>query len=48
MIEQRVRALEVQVELIDRRLQNMEKRLWTLGLVVAGLCNVMQVIGWTF
>ena len=43
-IEERVRALEVSMESIDKRLTAMEKRLFVLGGILIGACNAMDII----
>lgn len=43
-IEERVRALEVSMESIDRRLNTMEKRQWILGMILIGACNAFDLV----
>ncbi|MGI9448182.1 MAG: hypothetical protein ACR2NI_11055 [Pirellulales bacterium] len=44
-IEERVRALEVSMESIDKRLHVMEKRLFVLGGLLIGACNAFDLVG---
>ncbi len=43
-IEERVRALEVSMESIDKRLHVMEKRLFVLGGLLIGACNAFDLV----
>lgn len=42
-IEERVRALEVSMTSIDKRLSNLEKRLFVLGGLLIGACNAFDL-----
>ena len=43
-IEERVRALEVSMDSIDRRLSVMEKRLFVLGGILITACNAFDIV----
>ncbi len=43
-IEERVRALEVSMTSIDKRLSTMEKRLFVLGGLLIGACNAFDLV----
>lgn len=42
-IEERVRALEVEVQFIGRQIERLERRMWAMGIALAGLCNALQL-----
>lgn len=44
-IEERVRALEVSMEALDRRLIDLERKLMVLGAVLVGACNAFDLVG---
>lgn len=42
-LEERVRALEVGIDSIDKRLSTIERRLFILGGLLVGACNAFDI-----
>jgi len=42
-LEERVRALEVSIDSIDKRLSTIERRLFILGGLLVGACNAFDI-----